>query len=140
MRATRHQEPEGVDVLRHDGERTGLEPVGALGGEHGDTDAVEHLVDAAGGLVLDLGGLVVCHVRPGTHFRWAACVARSELEEGLLDDLGERGVDVEDIARDLVGGLAEHHRLQEWLQEQHRVGSDDMGTEDRPVVARRRSP
>lgn len=62
----------------------------------------------------------------------------SEFENRLFEDLGQCGVYVEDVVRELVDGLAEHHRLQQRLQEQGGLGADDVRSEELAGVARNR--
>src|SRR5262249_7706830 len=53
----------------------------------------------------------------------------SQVEQGLLDDLGERRVDVQDTGGDLVGGVAQVHRLDQWLDQGRGLRAEDMGAE-----------
>src|ERR1035438_1055214 len=53
----------------------------------------------------------------------------SELEQCLLDDLGERWMDVENAGGDLVDCVPEAHRLDEWLDEDRGLRADDVGPE-----------
>lgn len=68
-------------------------------------------------------------------------VRGSQCEQGLLGDLGQGGVNVEDVVGELVDGLAEHHRLEQGLEQDGGLGADDVGTEqgfgrpDRPSAA-----
>ena len=56
-------------------------------------------------------------------------VRGSQFEQGLFEDFGQGGVNVEDVVGELVDGLAEHHRLEQGLEQDGGLGADDVGAE-----------
>jgi hypothetical protein len=63
-------------------------------------------------------------------------VPAPEVEQRLLDDLGERWMDVENAGGDLVDGVPEAHRLDERLDEERGLRADDVGPLERRRLAR----
>jgi hypothetical protein len=57
----------------------------------------------------------------------------SELEQWLLDDLGERWTDVENSGGDLVDCVPDAHRLDERLDEERGLRAEDMAPSTKRV-------
>ncbi len=63
-------------------------------------------------------------------WQWRGRLPGAERQERLFDYFAQSGMDVQHPGGELVGGVSDAHRLKEGLDEDRRLGPDDVGAQD----------